>query len=257
MKKHLLSSVFAAGAIAAASIFQAAPAEALSFDGQLAIFGRNDVYSSGSDLRPEAERTFTVDFVDSFANSVPNNQLRSTAKFTINSFLTSGGQTTVGFKVDLANISTTNSLLRAIGFNVGSITGNTVNDNIGINTSQTSATGRFSQVLFNQSGSFPGMGGVNRREVEFRANSASDRIPEDTNSNTGSFIAQLVLNEEVQQVSWYDFAVRYQGLTEIPDGESEGSGAGRPIPTPALLPGLVGLAAGALRKKQAEAAQDA
>jgi hypothetical protein len=132
---------------------------------------------------------------------------------------------------------------------------NTVKDNVAINQSLTTvSSGGFSDEKFGNQTNFANLG---KREIEFRADKNKDRIPEDSGQNTDSFTAELVLDEIVQQVNWYDFAVRYQALTAFPDNgnddddkDKEGSGAGRAIPTPALLPGLLGLAAGAVRKKQ-------
>ncbi|NJN87323.1 MAG: cistern family PEP-CTERM protein [Leptolyngbyaceae cyanobacterium SL_7_1] len=241
MKKHLLTSAIATSTLAAASVFQAAPASALSFDGRLAIFGSGDVNQS-----------FTVDFVDNFINSTPDNRLRSKATVTINGFSATGGQTNVTLGINLANQSSIDSILSAFGFNVGSITNGILNDNVQVRedknngtriTSNTVGGSTFDVTEFGNQAGFANLG---KREVSFEAKQTPNGIHDGTND---SFTAILSLGSEVGEVTLYNFAARYQEInaSNLPTGSS---GAGRAIPTPALLPGLVGLAFGALRKKQ-------
>jgi hypothetical protein len=251
MKKHLLSSIFAAGAIATASVLQAAPAEALSFDGQLAVFGRSDV-----------GQNFTVDFVDNYLNGSSNASLKSTATVTITEFTNAGNpdnRTRVRFGINLTNNSTIDSFLTAFGFDVGAIVNGNINDGIGIRgNTQTDGNAppnppEFTQRIFNEDFGSP----LGRREVAYAASSPEKGIPD---GSSDSFNARLVLDllGDNDQVTLYNFAVAYAVPFQVDNKTFYKDGAGRPIPTPALLPGLVGLAVGAMRKKQkAEVAQDA
>ncbi|MBE9140720.1 PTPA-CTERM sorting domain-containing protein [Nodosilinea sp. LEGE 07088] len=62
-------------------------------------------------------------------------------------------------------------------------------------------------------------------------------------------MATLNFNGPISEVTLSNFGVRYQSITGTSLGTS-GTGKGTPIPTPALLPGLVGLGVAALRKRR-------
>lgn len=247
MKNHLLASVFAAGTLAAVSVFQAAPAEALSFDGQLAVFDSGDVGQS-----------FTVDFVDNYINSSSTTLLKSKATVTITEFINAGNpenRTRVRLGINLSNNSSVDSFLTAFGFDVGAIVDGKVNDNIGIRpNTQTDGNAPPNPPAFNGTGFGVDFGSpLGTREVTYGALNPRNGIDD---GSSDSFAARLVLDllDADDEVSLYNFAVGYA----IPDGKKYTPGAGRAIPTPALLPGLVGLVFGAMRKKQqAEAVQDA
>jgi len=68
---------------------------------------------------------------------------------------------------------------------------------------------------------------------------------------SGSFTPILAFAGIQNQVTLSNFGVRYQDITGTSLGTS-GTGRGTPVPTPALLPGLIGLGVAAVRKAKAE-----
>lgn len=245
MKRLLLSSALAASALTATSFFQAAPAQALSFDGQLVVFNSSDV-----------DKSFTVDFVDNRIgganNKVGDGPLSSRATFTI----TGTTNKQANFRIAVLNDSQLASRVTAIGFDVSAIINGNVTDGVGINESKNNGTRVLLPLPNSAEFKTAGFGdnfsnGLGKREVCYGVNPAQGGACDGgggvDKGETGFFNAALVLNNNVNQFILYNFAVRYQGIAGSALGDS---GSGRAIPTPALLPGLLGLAFGLLRKQQ-------
>ncbi|PSN19038.1 hypothetical protein C7271_09405 [filamentous cyanobacterium CCP5] len=73
--------------------------------------------------------------------------------------------------------------------------------------------------------------------------------------NTGTFNPEFSYSTLPAEITLSNFFVRYQNVDGTPLGTS-GVGVGQ-VPTPALLPGLIGMGVAALRKKQGETAEEA
>ncbi|MBD1822213.1 cistern family PEP-CTERM protein [Cyanobacteria bacterium FACHB-DQ100] len=226
MKRQLLTGVLAASTLTLAAFSQATPAHALSFSGGTVNLTANDVGS-----------TFQVNFDGNVnGNNVPG--LSAQALFTLTSYATNQAN----FTVNLINTTTVpiTSRISRLGFNT----------NPGVNVDASSATGVFTDVI---TGSFPNkFGDV---EVCFVPSSRGTcgGGPGGV-TTTGNFTTNLVFTGSLTNgLSLSDFGVRYQSINGGGFDDASGTGRGTPIPTPALLPAVLGMGAAVLRKKKQEA----
>ncbi|WP_052050954.1 cistern family PEP-CTERM protein [Leptolyngbya sp. KIOST-1] len=228
MKAQLSKGAAVVSAAAAVSLLQALPASAYTINDA----AKSITFTLGDPL-PEV---FTVEF-DGFVERTLITGLTSKANVELKSF--DGTQAVFDFQLFNTTSAPLGSRVSVLGFNAGPNVTATV-------------TGDFNTV---GSGNVPTLG---EREICLKAGGGpSCAGGGGAGPSAGQNITfQTILTFASAQDSFTldNFFVRYQDITGVPAGTS-GVGVGTPIPTPALLPGLVGLGIAALRKR-GEAAED-
>lgn len=240
MTRKLLTGAAVASALTVAGILPA-PAQALTINGGSVIFGAGDI-----------GQTFVVDFDGNVeTQNVPG--LSSRAAFTIQNFTTFGSgsntRTEATLNVLLENNSSggITSRTSALGFDTDpNLVG--VGNPGGSGNTRIASGGIFTN---DRAGAFPNQFG----SIEFCATNGTT-CQGGTNGGvftgqSGSFTPILAFAGIQNQVTLSNFGVRYQDITGTSLGTS-GTGRGTPVPTPALLPGLIGLGVAAVRKAKAE-----
>jgi len=229
MKNKFLTGALVAGTMAIGALGQVDPAEALTFNGTSAIVGTGDVGQS-----------FTVNLDENYINSQLSTAVSSTAKFTLNSFTSTTTSAQAVFEIVATNTSSLVSRLSVLGFDVNP------------NVASASVTGVFNTTGSGQAANlgplevcFKDGGGTNNC-----SGGGSGGISQGT---SGTLFATLNFNTitQLQQFTLDNFGVRYQSISGSTLGDS-GTGRPNPIPTPALLPGAIGMGIAAFRKKKRE-----
>lgn len=235
-----LSGILALGAVVTACVVDATPAKALTFN-------EFNAYLSSTTT---VGNSFNVIFGDSLVNSIATDLVSATANFTVSSINrnSAGNITGVGFNVQVANTSAIDSLVSQLGFNVG---GTTLRRGA---TGYTIGSNNFNADFGTN---FPAP--IGSRDVSFDFNPPGRldfRIPDgNVAGNPLNWSFNLALQDPVNTLRLGDFVVRFQevnGTLENGTNIVGGSGVSQPIPTPALLPGLIGMGVAALRKKNEE-----
>jgi hypothetical protein len=230
MKKQLLTGALAVGTLLALSLLQDSPAQALSFGNGSATLLKTDVGQS-----------FLVNIDQNNINGTSSNQVSSQATFTLTKFLNSvAGKTEAYFDIALKNTSALSSRVSVLGFDT----------NPNVNTGLSTVSGIFDTVT---SGNVPNVGSV---EICFTDVNCAGGGGGGVTTGTGSILAKLVFdNATLSQFTMSNFSVRYQDIVGSTFGNSgSGEAVGKPVgvPTPALLPGLIGIGVASLRKKKRE-----
>lgn len=241
---RLTVAALAASTMVATGVVTSGSAQAFTFTPNSATINASDVGNSfdvvfdgglvgDDDLNPDP---------------FPTNGLQGIATFLLNSF----NGTTANFSITLANNSgnpVTASRISALAFNVDP------------NVSSASASGFFNIA---GSGNIPNVGD---REVCFKNGGSVNNCA--GGGGTGvlqgtseTFTGVLNFSTAVNQFTLSDFRLRYQSINGTFGGVtvSGASGVSNPgeVPTPALLPGLLGLGVAAFRKfKTEESEQEA
>lgn len=230
MKAQLTRGAAVLSATAAMGLLHALPASAYTI---------NDVDKSITftlgDALPEM---FTVEF-DGNVNNTDVPGLASKANVSLTNF-TSNSATFVFDLFSTPSGDITSARVRALGFDVD------------VALSGASVSGDFTDT--DRPGNFPN--GQGNRDVCFYEggnctggpNGATPGNPINF-TTTLNFASALNTGDTFELSNW---VVRYQSIDGTTLGTS-GTGEGTPIPTPALLPGLVGMGIAALRKRQGDA----
>jgi len=232
MQKYLL----AAGLLATAmSLSIAKPAVALSFDTGTNTFTVDT--SSTADVGQSIKVLF-----NGFVEETLVSGLTSEALFTVLGIDTTDNR--LDLRVDLTNTSSapiTSSRVSILGFDLDP------------NPNSVTSTGIFNSVT---SGN-PPQTVVGDVEFCFKGgggpNCQGGGGAGVTLGNTGAFFPVLSYASLPSSVTFSNFFVRYQDITGTPLGNS-GVGVGL-VPTPAMLPGLIGMGMAALRKREEESAE--
>ncbi len=241
MKKCLLSASILTALI---GLPLAQPAAAITFDNSKSFF----TIDTNADVGES---------IDVFFNGIVEGKeipgLTSEARFTVESIVNNA----ITLSVALSNTSSTpitGSRVSVLGLNI---------DSEGTAPTATS-TGVFTKVATNgnipQANTIPQLEKIG--EFCFTIGNCAGGANGGVNfGNSDSFSPVFTFDTLPQFVTFNNFFVRYQSLesdTTIALGSSSGVGVGE-VPTPALLPGLVGMGVAALRKqrKSEEVEQDA
>jgi hypothetical protein len=231
MKAQVMQGAAVLSAAAAVSLFQALPASAYTINGSSITIDNTSV-----------GQFFEVEF-DGNVETQPVPGLTSNAKFEIVSF--SG--TSAVFNINLTNTSSggITSRTSVLGFDVNrTLTGASASGGFGRAILDSSLPNQFGAIDV----CFKGGGGPNCQGGGGSGATAGNPI---------DFLATLNFGGPgVADFTLSNFGVRYQSVTGTSLGTS-GTGQGTPIPTPALLPGLVGLGVAAVRKRRGQSGQDA
>lgn len=226
-------SALTAGTLIASSLIVSQPVQAFTFNS-----GKKSVTISSSDIG----NSFTAEF-DGNVNGTPTPGLTAEAVFTFLGFNTPfAGVTQAFFNVVLSNTSTAQSRVSALGFNSSVPLRGVGNDSGPGNTRVFGVFGN------DRSGSFPNQFGdigvcfTNGNTCQGNGNGGV------ANGNIGEFNPVLAFDGSINSFTLDNFGVRYQAVAGVSQGNS-GTGVGL-VPTPALLPGLIGMCVAALRKKQ-------
>jgi hypothetical protein len=220
MKKTLLTGTFTLGAIAAVSLLQTAPAQAFTFDqGNLGMTIKEEDVGDDFWAVFDGRIDGTTEVVEG---------LTSQALFTLKSFDASQ----IVFDILVENTSTnpiTASILSQLGFQSAKKISNTV---------VTNKIGNFGDYINKTS-----FGGA----LAFRESAPRE---------SAFFTATIDFENDISDGLYLNnFGVKYKGIRGTISGELvenlEGTGVGK-VPTPALLPGLIGMGISALRKNKQE-----
>ncbi|MGF1513664.1 MAG: cistern family PEP-CTERM protein [Elainellaceae cyanobacterium] len=229
------------GAVPMLSVVKAQPASAFSWDENRATIHNGD----------QAGTSFEVFFFDGYINENLTEGLTSEAKFTLAQAYDGGSQAI--FDVLLKNTSSAAKFdsvrVSGLGFNVdpdldnASVSQeNNPLKNVKLNgkVPQPKISGGSVDVCFTGKNSCTGGGGAGVGLGESASFQSIFNFSGDANKVSFSFT---------------DFVVRYQSIDfkGSPQGES-GVGTGT-VPTPALLPGLIGMGVAALRKRKEQNAE--
>lgn len=236
--KRLSVAALTTSTLIAAGLVTSESAHALTFD-----YVNNTVTFNTGDVGESVDIFFRGGLVgdeDLNPNPFPTDGLQGIATFLLSSF--SGGNAV--FNVTIENNSVapvTAAVIKALAFNTDP---NLVSRSV-------APGGIFSGT---NSGNVPNAG---NREICFTNNNCAGGGPGGIGiGGSGSLTATLGFGAAVTQFTLSDFVLRYQeidgtfGGTTV-DGASGISNPGK-VPTPALLPGLLGLGVAALRKRQQE-----
>lgn len=247
MKHTLLAGVLTLGALTTAPLLQATPAQAFTF-----APGKMSVGITAADVGNSFLAEFNGQVDDVGITSTNVDGLKSRATFTVASFTS----TSIVLNILLENISTdpiTESVVSLLGFRS--------NPQI----ASASSTGDFGVTVLNDSISAFGGADVNVcfKEGGNRNNCDGGKGGVDL-GQSASFRTTLNFNQDISAGLFLDeFGVRYQGIEGEINGrlvsDFSGTGVGQ-VPTPALLPGLLGMGLAALRnkkKQEEEAAENA
>ncbi len=222
MKRQLLTSTLAASTLALAAFSQANSAHALSFSD-------NNVTVNSRDLN----QSFLVNFGGSISG------LSSQARFTLTDFTT----TQAKFSLNLTNTSTRTSTLSGLGFDTSPTANNS-----------SSVGGAFSAISVSNSGiNFP-----NGSKVEVcLADNTLGYCGGGGGNGAGNSTLTLRFNGSnplKDGLTLNNFRIRYDNIRgQDEDVSVTGSGTPTAIPTPALLPAVLGMGTAVLRKKRQEA----
>lgn len=168
------------------------------------------------------------------------------------SYDTTANETNLSLQVDLDNTSDFASRVSTFGFDV--------NPTLKRASTTPSTTGGYTQTTID--GSLPhGFGSI---DVCFRESGGNCQGGGNGGPQPGdplfTFFPELVFSGNINTIVLSNFGVRFQGFTaKDGNGDTQTSAVGTgQVPTPAMLPGLVGMGVAALRKrKQTEEGQEA
>jgi hypothetical protein len=224
MKAQLKKGAAVLSATAAVSLLQALPASAYTITGSGITF-----------FKDAANELFTVEF-DGSVDGNPDPNLTSKANVELVSF--DGSKATFNFQLFNTTAAPLGSRVSLLGFNSDP------------DVSSATVSGGYDSV---GSGNTPNIG---QREICFKSGGGANNCAGGAGSGplTGqniSFQAMLNFATEQENFELDGWFVRYQSITGSADGSS-GAGTGTPIPTPALLPGLIGMGIAAFRKRKGE-----
>ncbi|MBD2072704.1 cistern family PEP-CTERM protein [Phormidium sp. FACHB-592] len=229
------------GAALTLGLLSTAPVHAFTF-----APGKTSVTVEASDIN----KSFTVEF-DGNVERQNVTRLTAEAIFTFLGFTTVGSNTEAKFDVSLKNTSSggITSRVSALGFNVSQAL-------LGVGNADGDGNTRVSGLFSNdRTGSFPNnFGDINVCFTEGNTCQGGSNGGV-TTGNTGLFTPILAFTGSVDSFTLSNFGVRYQSIGGTNLGDS-GTGRGQ-VPTPALLPGLLALGAGAWRKRKGEQAAQA
>lgn len=227
MKRQLLTGALAASTLTLAAFSQANPAQALSFSGGSPATTVNLNSTS-------VNRSFLVNFGGSSTIS----GLSSNALFTLRELSTNLAR----FTINLTNTSTRTSTLSGLGFDTNPDA-----------DSDSTVSGAFSKIEIDDNIEFP-----NGSKVEVcLADNTSGDCGGDSGNGAGESTVILKFdgtNPLRNGLSLNNFRIRYDSIQGQNRNTSvTGSGTPTAIPTPALLPAVLGMGAAVLRKKKQEA----
>ncbi|MBW4480964.1 MAG: cistern family PEP-CTERM protein [Tildeniella torsiva UHER 1998/13D] len=242
-------SALAASALVVTGSFASQPAQAFTFSSDKSAV---TVFSS------DVGKSFDV-FFDGNVATVDTTDLSAKATFTFLGFTAVGNRTEAAFQVLLDNTSAVASRVSALGFDssLGLLGVGNNND-----PGRTRVTGIFTN---DRGGAFPNQFGdidvcfTNGNTCQGGGNGGISM-----GDPAGTFNPVLAFLGSVNTFTLSNFGVRYQAIENgardangnlIRDNRgrlvTSGTGMGE-VPTPALLPGLLGLGVAALRKRQQE-----
>ncbi|MBD2112398.1 MULTISPECIES: cistern family PEP-CTERM protein [Cyanophyceae] len=250
---RLTASALTAGVLVASSLIASQPAQAFTFTSD-----KKAVTVTSAD----AGKFFTVDF-DGNVDTTPIPGLTAKAVFTFLGFDIVDSLpdvTQAFFNVSITNNSTVaGSRISAIGFNtspnlrgVGGGLANSGNGNTRVDSGGNLPTSVFNN---DRSGAFPNQFGAIEVCFTDGNNCQGGSNGGVTKGGTGEFNPVLAFNNpangSVSSFTLDNFGVRYQSITAPGINDGSGTGVGL-VPTPALLPGLIGMGVAALRRRQQE-----
>lgn len=236
MNRNLLASSLLLGTVALASVVvQAEPAQALKLD----FTGRTDPITGFRQYATiengDVGELFTFTFSQGLIDGNLTEGLTAKAVF---SLVDAFDGTTAKFRVDLTNTSggpIDSSRVSVLGFNVDRAFTASVDANgtdfDGVSSGNVPGLG-VADVCFTAGPNCAGGGGGGALQ----------------GGATQSFFTTLAFAPGTANFTLTDFFVRYQSIDSAELGLTDASGVG--IPTPALIPGLVGMGLAALRKKK-------
>jgi hypothetical protein len=237
MKQQFLARSLLLGLLTASvsALVETAPAQAFSWSQTYQTITLNPGDQAGT--------SFSVNFNQGYIDGQLTQGLTSRAVFTLLEAFTS---TTAKFRVDLTNTSygfTTASRMSGLGFDVDP------------GLTNATASGIFSQALL-EGTSNTMIGGYGRVDICYTNGNTCAGGRGTGNSGgvllgqTGSFNTNLTFANSSSDYVFRNFVVRYQSVN-LEDGRTGQSGYGvGEVPTPALIPGLIGMGVAALRKKR-------
>ncbi|MGG6238255.1 cistern family PEP-CTERM protein [Nodosilinea sp. AN01ver1] len=253
ISSSILLAALATGAMVGADLLSAQSAQALSFD-----YDANTITLDSTSLNTP----FTVFFyggligANNASDPLKTQDLQAEAILTLTDFSSDAAQ----FNIIVNNNSgggITDSRISIFGFDVSTPSGQGTFDFAGSNGDGT----------VKASGQTPGIFPGGSLDICFKGGGNANNCTAGggggvLQGNSFSFSPTLAFNAPgVTSFTLSNFYVRYQGIEGVVDGITLGdaSGVGNPgvVPTPALLPGLLGLGVAALRKKQGDAAEEA
>lgn len=239
MQHKLLTRTFTLGVIAAISLLPKAPAQAFTFSQ-----GGLGVNITAGDIGKDFWSVFNGQVDDKGITSTNVEGLTSRANFKVTNFTNNQ----IVFDILLENTSTgpiTASVVSLLGFRSNPL------------ISSATSTGDFDITVLNQPIKPFGGSDVNIcfKEAGNTRNCNSGRGGVDL-GDSAFFTATLNFNNDISSGLFLDeFGVRYQGIDGEINGQLvkdfSGTGVGQ-VPTPALIPGLIGMGIAALRKKKLE-----
>lgn len=244
MKHNLLIGTLTLGAMAAASLLSATPAQAFSWGPNFVTFNSGD----------KAGTSFEVLF-NGFINEKLTQGLTSKAKFKLVGDYNGGSSATFDVQLDNTSDSSIFNNTRVSGF------GFNTNPDLA-SASVNVVSGDIDNAVLNSN--IPGQSIVNGRlDICFTAgNSCAGGGGDGVNlGDTATFRTTLNFLNATNAIKFdlTDFAVRYQSIRFKSvtgnnsgvgvDDEISGTGVGT-VPTPALLPGLLSMGFAALRNKK-------
>lgn len=230
-KQHILGAVFL-GATAIASLADVKPAHSFTWDKDSVTFDLNDVGS-----------TVDVFYYDGTINSEVINGLTSKLSLTLTSFANKSASLT----------GTIFNTMDPTIFSTGRVTG--IAFNVGPDVKSVTTSGLFSNANLNKI--YPE--GVGKVDVCYGSNANNCNgnqggVPifdKNGNPGVGTFATTLTWKNSLSTFTLSDFYARYQGISSKSLGLKDASGVGYgTVPTPAMLPGLIGMGIAAWRKKK-------
>jgi hypothetical protein len=238
MKHKLLTGTLTWGAITAVSLLQTAPAQAFTFSQ-----GGAGVTITADDVGKDFWSVFNGQVDDQGITSTNVEGLSSQANFKVTSFTNNQ----IVFDILLENTShdpITTSVVSVLGFRsnplVKSATSTGDFDIVVLNKTINAFEGADVNICFKEAGGNKNCNGGGNGGVDL--------------GQSAFFTATLNFNSNISSGLFLDeFGVRYQGIEGEINGQVvedfSGTGVGV-VPTPALLPGLIGMGIAALRKKK-------
>lgn len=238
MKKQFLMGALAASALAVGSFGQMSPAEALTFDGTTAIINTTN----------DLNQSFTVNF----GGNVGGTDVSGLTSQAVITYRGTANTNNAIFDVLLSNTSTNGITSRtsALGFDINpNVTGGSVGDN-----PNDALPALFTDLVFGSNEQFPNQfGNIELCAINASGNNCTGGASGGVlTGNSGSFRFNLTLASASSPLVLTNFGVRYQSITGNGYNGASGTGRSIPVPTPALLPGLIGMGLAAMRKKKQE-----